>query len=113
MINLSVDEAYAFDYLSILHVKSYHSEGAVRAWEKCHEFLGAQIDNQLWNSIIESEEYENLKKANQTVFNAVEKARYGNISAKEVDESNTERYRSKVKFQEKFFPKNKISETKT
>jgi len=113
MINLNVDEAYAFDYLSILYIKGLISEDSMRAWEKCHEFLGVQMNNQLWNSIVESEEYENLKKANQAVFNAVEKARYGNISAKEVDESNMERHRSKVKLQEKFFPKNKISETKT
>ena len=45
-------------------------------------------------------------------FDAVEKARYGSISAKEVDELNMKRYYSKVALQKKFFS-SEILEQKT
>ena len=49
---------------------------------------------------------------NQKTFDAVEKARYGEISAKEVDSANMERYYAKVNLQNKFFS-NKVTEQKT
>jgi len=38
---------------------------------------------------------------------------YGNISAKEVDNSNMERFYAKVKLQNRFFPNSKITEIKS
>jgi hypothetical protein len=49
---------------------------------------------------------------NQKTFDAVEKARYGEITAKEVDSVNMERYYAKVDLQNKYFL-NKVTEQKT
>ena len=51
-------------------------------------------------------------EANQITFNAVEKARYESITAKEVDEANMLRYKRKLELQKKFFD-NIVTETKT
>ena len=44
-----------------------------------------------------------MVEVNKKTFNAVEKARYGDISAKEVDNCNMERYNAKKDFQNTFF----------
>ena len=51
--------------------------------------------------------------ANNKTFDAVEKARYGgDITAKEVDDCNMERYHAKVALQKEFF-NGEIVERKT
>lgn len=109
MISIFVDEAYAYDYLSILSVKG-------NAWEyhdKIYDMIASQVGDELHKKIIASEEYVNLMAANKNTFQAVEFARKGEISAKEVDKRNMERYTCKVALQNKFFPNNTILETKT
>ena len=64
------------------------------------------------SEIIRSKEYQNMIEANQITFNAVEKARYESITAKEVDEANMLRYKRKLELQKKFFD-NIVTETKT
>jgi len=114
MINLNVDEGYAFDYLSILEVKfkNTNSPETSKSFESCKSFLKSQISSDLFDLIYESKEYHKCKAANQLTFDAVEKARYGNIPAKEVDDCNMKRYNAKINLQKKFF-KNEISEHKT
>jgi hypothetical protein len=51
-------------------------------------------------------------EANQITFDAVEKARYGEITAKEVDQANMLRYQKKCELQKKFFNSN-MKEVKT
>lgn len=113
MINLSVDEAYAFDYLAILEIKKDLSPLAQQTWISCQEYLKQQLDSLLWQSIIESPEYQYLIHINQEVFLAVDAARYGDISAKEVDDKNMQRYYAKKALQEKFFPSKTLTEYKT
>lgn len=113
MINLKVDESYAFDYLSILEVKKNKTNSGIENWSFCFNFLKNQIEENLFNQIINSNEYKDMINANLNTFDAVEKARYGLISAKEVDDWNMKRYEAKVKFQNKFFPSKKITEIKT
>jgi hypothetical protein len=113
MINLIVDEAYAFDYLSILFIKKDINEKSYETWNECSLFLQKQLENNLWNQIISSQEYLDLIKINQAVFDAVEQARYGTISAKEVDDKNMQRYYQKMKLQNTFFINSKLKETKT
>lgn len=107
MINLQVDEGYAFDYLAILSIKADMNLApkAKEAYKKCYDFLKNQIgdDGDAWSLMMASPEMCNLKAANLITFNAVEKARYGEISAKEVDDANMLRYHAKVALQEKFF----------
>ncbi len=112
MINLCVDEAYAFDYLSILQIKNGRSEQAKQAWQNCYNYLRAQMPNDLFDQIINSQEYENMLFVNRKTFDAVELARYGNITAKEVDNANMERHQAKVILQKRFFLTN-LTEQKT
>ena len=101
MINLLVDEAYAFDYLSILYLKKDRSEECLQSWQDCYKNLSFQVPHFL--TIIVSDEYKNLLEANKITFDAVEKARYGNITAKEVDEANLLRHKRKIELQNRFF----------
>ena len=63
-------------------------------------------------TIISSDEYSNLLEANKITFDAVEKARYGDITAKEVDDANLLRHKRKTELQSKFF-NYKLTEYKT
>jgi hypothetical protein len=103
MINILVDEAYAFDYLSILEVKKQKSSSATEAWSKCYINLQIQFDSEKWFSMINSQEYKNMITANELTFNAVDKAKNNEVTAQHVDYCNYQRHIAKQKFQEKFF----------
>lgn len=114
MINLNVDEGYAFDYLSILEVKKnlFPSESKIQTYRQCADFLRQQINDRLFDEIILSKEYHNLYKANKKTFDLVDLARNnGQVTAKEVDDSNMERFFCKQKLQNKFF-NGKLTEEK-
>ena len=111
MISLNVDEAYAFDYLSILFLKRERSMEAYTTWEECCLFLKKQLGEDLYNKIINSLEYKNILDANQKTFNMVDLAKDNQCTAQDVDKCNYERYKAKITFQNKFFT-TKISETK-
>ncbi len=115
MINIQVDEAYAFDFLSILHIKSgknNFSDQSFDNWKRCYDYLKNQINNdQLWNKIMSSQEYKNIEAANLKTFDAVEKAKSNQVTAQYVDKCNYERYIAKREFQNKFFL-NQITENK-
>ncbi len=103
MINILVDEAYAFDYLSILEVKKRKSYFSIEAWEKCYTYLQKQFDFEKWLLMIHSHEYENMIKANELTFDAVEKAKNNEVTAQYVDYCNYQRHLAKQNFQKKFF----------
>lgn len=103
MINLLVDEAYAFDYLSILEVKKEKNPQNYNTWLQCYKILSDQFDPKKWSLMINSEEYKQMIVANLHTFEAVDKAKRDEVSAKYVDECNYERYVAKQKFQSKFF----------
>ena len=103
MINLLVDEAYAFDYLSILEVKKQKSSISNDAWAKCYAYLQNQFDNEKWLHMMHSKEYENMIKANQLTFIAVDKAKNNEVTAQHVDYCNYQRHAAKQNFQKKFF----------
>jgi hypothetical protein len=111
MINLLVDEAYAFDYLSILEVKKGKSFNNNQAWLNCWSHLQKQFEPEKWLSMIYSEEYRSLLKVNALTFDAVDKAKTNQVSAKYVDDCNYQRYLAKQNFQNKFFKSN-LSEIK-
>lgn len=111
MISLLVDEGYAFDYLSILDVKKSIKPEIKDNWFFCFSFLEKQVGKNKMQQIINSLEYQDLIKANQMTFEAVNKAKENLISAKEVDDLNLLRYEKKIALQEKFFT-DKISEIK-
>ena len=103
MINLLVDEDYAFDYLSILEVKKQKSSISNDAWAKCYVYLQNQFDNEKWLHMMHSKEYENMIKANELTFNAVDKAKNNEVTAQHVDYCNYQRHSAKQNFQKKFF----------
>jgi uncharacterized protein with PIN domain len=103
MINLLVDEAYAFDYLSILEVKKQKSSISNDAWTKCYVYLQNQFDNEKWSHMMRSKEYESMIKANELTFDAVDKAKNNEVTAQHVDYCNYQRHLAKQNFQKKFF----------
>jgi hypothetical protein len=103
MITLLVDEAYAFDYLSILDVKKQKSSLSNDAWLKCYVHLQNQFDSEKWSSMIHSDEYKNMIKANELTFDAVDKAKNNEVTAQHVDYCNYQRHTAKQNFQNKFF----------
>jgi len=104
MINLNVDEAYAFDYLSILDIKKNINQNCHKMWSNSFNFIKNQIGEEKMNEIINSKEYKNMIETNQLTFDAVEKARFGKqITAKEVDDANMLRHKRKLELQTRFF----------
>ena len=104
MINLLVDEAYAFDYLAILEVKKnlYCSEQKENTYNECKLFLSNQLEN--FKDIVESKEYEDLYSINLFTFNLIDRLREGrDITALEIDNANMERFYKKRALQNKFF----------
>lgn len=111
MVNILVDEGYAFDYLSILDVKRKKNTECEQSWSNCYNYLKNQFDIDKWSTMINSREYKNMIVANELTFDAVDQAKYNKVTAKYVDDCNYERYLAKKKFQDKFF-NTKLSETK-
>lgn len=112
MITLKVDEAYAFDYLSILEVKKnlIPDNSKINAFEDCLSHIKNQLSN--FDQIIKSTEYKNLYKSNEHTFYLVDKARKNQpVTAKEVDDANMERFYCKQALQKAFFSSNLV-ETK-
>lgn len=111
MISLNVDEAYAFDYLSILEVKKRKNPLITNDWSKCYVNLQTQFDSEKWFSMINSQEYNNMINANELTFDAVDKAKNDEVTARHVDYCNYQRHIAKQNFQKKFFNSN-LSEVK-
>lgn len=111
MINILVDEAYAFDYLSILEIKKNKKLDSYNSWIQCYKYLQDQFDNEKWISMIYSKEYKEILKANELTFDAVDKAKNNEVTAKDVDYCNYMRFLAKQSFQKKFFISN-LSEQK-
>ena len=105
MIDLLVDEAYAFDYLSILERKIDNSEQDWINFEKIYLDIESQIGSKLFREIINSIHYKKLVDINSHIYSMVDKIRAGDtsITAKDVDDANISRYRSKVNLQKQFF----------
>jgi len=113
MINLLVDECYAFDYLAILNVKLFLDENNVQkklSFDKCCNSLRSQMSD-LFDTILKSDEFKNCFEANLKTFEAVDKAKTDQVPASYVDHCNYLRHLAKIDIQKKFF-KNDITEQK-
>jgi hypothetical protein len=111
MIKLTVDEAYAFDYYSILELKFKNSFISEDILNITKNDLINDLGEILVNEILNSNEYKNLLESNQITFNAVDKAKEDLVAASYVDKCNYNRMLSKKALQNKFFT-TKLSETK-
>jgi len=116
MIKISLDESYVFDLLSIYEVKI---ESATDLEKKnklqwSYNFLELEIIESigkfLFNSIISSKEYSDLKSANKIVFDLVDRAHESELS-KLTSDANYTRYLYKIELQQKFF-ENLVTEVK-
>ncbi len=114
MINLSVDEAYAFDYLSILEVKKKNSQKDYDNYINTSNFISNQIGNDLFNTIVQSVSYRDLIKTNKQIYDLIDLIRKDEIEldAKVIDQANTDRYNLKKSLQHVFF-KTDLFELKT
>ena len=114
MITIIVDEAYAYDVLAIANVKVIKNiPNSNKNLINLNKHIEQQIGEKLHLEILNSIQYKKLLKTNIETFDAVELARYGTISAKEVDNLNMKRYNCKLELQNKFFPNSEILEKKS
>lgn len=116
MLKISLDEAYVFDLLSIYEVKieKSNTEDKKANSKYSYDFLSKEITDQigseLFNRIIKSEEYKDLKNVNKKVFELVDKSKESEL-AKETADANYERYVKKNILQSIFF-QNPLTEIK-
>jgi hypothetical protein len=115
MLKISLDEAYVFDLLSINHVKIMNSSGDKKTkLIESYKLLSSEIINQigqnLYDEILESDEYKNLISSNENVFNLVDRSNETELSKMTAD-ANFDRYIKKNALQNKFF-KNNLTEIK-
>ena len=97
------DFAYLFDVLSTLELKNQKKLIRYDVVEEFRSILIPQIGRELFTSIMQSQEYQNLFKANELTFNLVEAADKGEATPQQVHLTNKERYRAKQALQKKFF----------
>jgi hypothetical protein len=102
MINLLVDESFAFDYLSILEIKS-NKNGDKMTYNHCKENITSQVGLYEFLEIESSQEYKELLQANLNTFNLVDAVKSNPCLGTEVDKSNYERFLKKQALQKKFF----------
>jgi hypothetical protein len=111
MIKINVDEAYAFDYYSILDLKFKNGYITQEILMNTKIDLINQVGEELFDRIKNSIEYEKLLEANKITFEAVNKAKTDDVLASYVDKCNYSRMLAKKSLQEKFFTTT-LTETK-
>jgi len=111
MIKMTVDEAYVFDYYSILQIKFKNNIVSEANLNVISQDIISQIGEPTFNKVIDSEEYSNLLNANKETFDAVDKAKADDVPASYVDKCNYQRMLAKKDLQERFFS-SPLSETK-
>ena len=107
MIKLSLDEAYCFDYLSILETKCIKkNEQNIELNNNkinCIYEIMNQIGTELYDKIINSSEYKELFNINYKLFSIIDEVKKGGVDAINIDNLNYFRFLAKKKIQEKFF----------
>jgi len=111
MVQLTVDEAYAFDYYSILELKLKNNFIPQETLNITKNDLINNLGETLVEEILNSDEYQKLLNSNQITFEAVDKAKEDLVTASYVDKCNYNRMLSKKSLQNKFF-NTQLSETK-
>jgi len=113
MIKVSIDESAAFDILSILLIKTKKSQDLQHT--KNYLNFVADIKDEIGleklYEVMNSQEFANLREANDEVFSGVDLAKEDKIKASTLDSLNYRRFLWKGKIQEKFFG-GEISERK-
>ena len=115
MLKISLDEAYVFDLLAINEVKMANSTGdkrqsLINSYSKLADEIQSQIGKELFDQIVKSVQYLELKIANEKVFKLVDRASEEEL-ANITYQANHERYIKKTDLQSKFFSE-KLTEVK-
>lgn len=116
MIRISLDESYVFDLLSIYEVKIESANDLTKKnkLQQSYNLLELEIvesiGKKLFNEIISSKEYSDLKFTNKIVFDLVDRAHESELS-KLTSDANYTRYLHKIELQQKFF-ENLVTEVK-
>lgn len=117
MIKISLDEAYVFDLLSILDLKTAKSIGKedkqkhIENYNNLHDEISEQITDLKMHQIIKSQEYKDLVDINTKVFDLVDLGKEQEGLARTTAMANYDRFILKNKLQNKFF-KNPLKEVK-
>ena len=113
MINLAVDEGYAYDFLAILKIKENRNLISPIMFEKYSAMISYQIGKELHDTILNSEEFDKCVQINDAVFISVDLAKSNSIMAAAVDQLNNVRFKTKIALQKKFFSQNEVTEVKS
>lgn len=117
MIKISLDEAYVFDLLSILDLKKDKSKNTesynthIENYYSLYLEIANDIGIEQLSTILNSEEYKELKETNIRVFDLVDLGLKDQGLAGETARENYKRFILKNKLQKKFF-KNNLKEAK-
>lgn len=104
LIKVEVDEAAAFDMLSILEIKSKKTENSNLQFINALNSIVLQLGLHKTNTVLESDLYKELLKANKLVFNYVDLLNDGYyIPGLIVHLANMRRYSIKTKIQKMYF----------
>lgn len=103
MITLTVDEAYAFDYYSILQLKHDNGYLPLSTLEIAKNDLVQNLGSEVVETILNSTEYREVYNANRLTFDAVDKAKEDLVPASYVDKCNYQRMLAKKALQAQFF----------
>ncbi len=124
MIKITVDEAYAYDMLSVLHVKcaKQPNDGKAKAnWRRLSVEIGGEISDEhgnslLHSSILGSPEYGRLYDVNLAIFERIDLMKTPRSEqpgdAEFIDTQNHNRYLAKQALQTRFFPSSAVTEQK-
>ena len=114
MINIKVDEAYAFDMLSVLDIKKKNSLTDKYNFDTMCNDIKNEVGPTLFEKIMNSSLYCEMVKVNKTIYDLIEVIRKGviKLDATVMDDANTERFKIKRKLQSEFIF-NELVENKT
>ena len=108
MLQVSLDEAYVFDMLSVFDVKLKNLDGEklAKTIEK-YSYMRKEVIDQMgedkYNQIVSSLEYQKMVFANQKVFELIDESKHDTGLAKVTDDANYERHVAKMALQKRFF----------
>ena len=105
MIQLCVDDSYAFEYYCILLIKMQRikSDKAIQQEAFQRDFLVSQVGSQRFLEICKSKEFKYMLDVNNQTFDIVDKAKTNDAKASEVDACSFKRKQAKDALQKAFF----------
>jgi len=115
MIKIEMDEAEAYDRLSILWIKANKNPDLFGNYNELNQVMACLLSSPVHNEILESREFEEMKHINLQLFQRIDeiKQRRFNIfkrifDAEFIDNMNYKRYLAKKKLQYRFFWKQRL-----